>query len=160
MSLDHDNNPANTGLTTHDVPQTINIKTPEKHPQRQDELDKKFNFEDRIEDEMVAMAKAFNFQLFDETGERKNLILYLKVLLPVFALAPLGVVVWMIKNGLISGNLESLSAVITAILAVPIEIIGVFKVISDKLFADTYRTSLPKLMGEYKKFNGTDKKAP
>ena len=116
------------------------------------------SYDDEIEVALVEMAGNFNVQMDEEKNERRSLILYLKIMLPIFAFAPLAVVIWLLQSGTITGSIETLGSLLTAILAVPIGIIGVFNVVSEKLFADTFRTSLPELLGKYKKFTGESSK--
>jgi len=112
----------------------------------------KYDYDSEIQAAMIKMAYNFNEQLSSESEERKKLIQYLKVLLPFFVFTPFAVVIVLIGKGVIVDDLEKLGSLLAAILAVPIGIIGVFNVISEKLFADTYRTSLPELMGKYREF--------
>jgi len=75
-------------------------------------------------------------------AERKKFILYLKIMLPSTALFPFLIVATLIGCGVITGDVEGIVALIIATLTVPAGIIGVFKVISSKLFEDKYRREL------------------
>jgi len=77
-----------------------------------------------------------------ERKERKKFILYLKMALPITVLLPLLAVVVLVRYELVTGSLEVMVSLTTAILIVPVSIVGVFKVVSEKLFEDKYRTSL------------------
>jgi len=130
--------------------------------QTEDELDKKEDaidtknakatYNDRIEDEMIEMAKLINKNAKSEMEIRKNLIEYLKKILLISICLPLIVVAVLIVCEFITEGVEILVALVSAMITVPTSIIGVFHAISSKLFADTYKTSLPDLLGKYKDF--------
>ena len=72
--------------------------------------------------------------------ERKKFILYLKVMLPFACFSPLVLVTILIVLGVISESRDVLIAIIPAMTPIPVGIVGIFKVISGKLFEDTHMT--------------------
>lgn len=151
MSDESKNNANDTsGIAIDKVPEPTKTPITVPRPTKPE----KYDYDNEIQESMVEITKSFNKQLNDEKEERKNLILYLKVILPIFSFLPLLVIFYMIKTQLIVGSIEILVSLLTAVAAVPIEIVGVLSVVSEKLFADTFRTSLPELLGKYKEFTG------
>jgi hypothetical protein len=98
-----------------------------------------------VEDKIFHLMDQFENQLIVEANLRKGLISYLKVSLYIITFIPLLIILSLVFIGVIANPYIQLSAVV----AIPIEIVGVFAVISKNLFADTYRTSLPDLISKY-----------
>jgi hypothetical protein len=111
-----------------------------------------FDFESEMERTMVEIASQFSGLLEIEATERKEFIDKLWRLLYTTSFIPLAIVVMLILCERISGNAEVVGSLVAAIIAVPASIIGVFKVISGKLFDNTYRNSLSELLSKYKHF--------
>ena len=80
----------------------------------------------------------------DEMKERKRLMTYFMVVLPITAFMPLAIISLLIALGLISGTVETIISFVSATLSIPINIIGLFKIISNKLF--DVKTNIPELL--------------
>jgi hypothetical protein len=99
----------------------------------------------QVDDEIVKMLKAFNVQLEKEDKLRLGIIIFLMITLYILTLIPIGTISLLMWFGTIKDPIS----IIASIVAMPIEIIGVFGIISKSLFADTYRTSLPDMISKY-----------
>ena len=106
----------------------------------------------KIEDREEEVFKA----LTDEINDRRNLIKYLKIFLPVSTLIPLVIVTLLKILGFMGDGMEANVALLTAILTVPSGLIGVFVVISGKLFDNTYRISILKYLIQHRELTNTE----
>jgi hypothetical protein len=130
------------GAATFDETEPDKAQSSQRTQNAKLELD---SFKNKVEDKIFHLMDQFENQLIVEANLRKGLISYLKVSLYIITFIPLLIILSLVFIGVIANPYIQLSAVV----AIPIEIVGVFAVISKNLFADTYRTSLPDLISKY-----------
>ena len=96
-------------------------------------------------DGMTSIIENCNKHLNSEETMRGDLIKFLKKALFFITSIPLVIVV--VLNVL--GYIHDPSTILAAIIAIPIEVLGVFGIVSKGLFSNTFRISLPSMVNEF-----------
>ena len=106
---------------------------------------------DKIAENLNNLLTNIISQLPQESKQRENIIKYLKRYLCFVTVLPIVILIIAVLAQNIVGPIVLGASVIMALLNIPVSAIGVLKTISERLFNDTYRDTLPAMVTEITK---------